>query len=52
MAAGLHHRPVVQHQDPVGADHAGQPMRQDQRRAARHQPVQRLLDDRLVLRID
>ena len=45
-------RAVLQHQDPVGADHAGQAVRQDQRRAAGHQPVERLLDHRLVLGID
>ena len=52
MVAGLHHRPVAEHKNPVGADHAGQPVRQDQRGAPHHQPVQRLLDDRLVLGID
>ena len=52
MVPGLHHCAVLQHQDPICADDAGQPVRQDQRRAGRHQPVQRLLDDRLVLRVD
>ena len=52
VAAALHHRAVLQHQDAVGADHAGQPVRQDQRGAPGHQPVERLLDHRLVLGID
>ena len=36
--------PVVEHEDAVGADHARQPVREHQGRAARHEPVQRLLD--------
>ena len=52
MAAGLDHAALVQHQAAVGADHAGQPVRQDQRAAAFHQPVQRLLDQRFVLGVD
>ena len=43
---------MVEHQDAVGADHARQPVRQDQGRAALRQPVERLLDHRLVLGID
>ena len=52
MAAALHDAAVVQHQDAIGADHAGQAVRQDQRRAALHQPVERLLDHGLVLGVD
>ncbi|KAG1385329.1 hypothetical protein G6F59_017468 [Rhizopus arrhizus] len=48
MRAGFHDTALVQHQAAIGADHAGQPVSQDQRRAARHQAVQRLLDQRLV----
>ena len=51
MAAGLDHAALVQHQAAVGADHAGQAVRQDHA-AAFHQPVQRLLDQRLVLGVD
>ena len=51
MAAAVGHRAVCQHQDAVGVDHAGQAVRQDQRGAAGHQPVERLLDHRLVLGI-
>ncbi|KAG0742650.1 hypothetical protein G6F24_016440 [Rhizopus arrhizus] len=51
MRAGFHDTALVQHQAAIGADHAGQPVSQDQRRAARHQAVQRLLDQRLVFGI-
>ena len=51
MVAGLDDRPVVEHEDAIRSDHARQPMREDQGGAALHQPVQRLLDYRLVLRI-
>ena len=51
MAAGLDDRPVVEHQDAVRSDHARQPVREDEGGAALHQPVERLLDDRLVLRV-
>ena len=43
---------AVEHQDAVAIDHARQAMGEDQRRAALHQPVERLLDHRLVLGID
>ena len=52
VAAAVRDRAVGQHQDAVGVDHAGEAMRQDQRGAAGHQPIERLLDHRLVLRID
>ena len=52
MTAALHHAPALQHQDAVGADHARQAVREDQRRAALHQPVERLLDHGLVLGVD
>ena len=43
--------PLVEHQDTVRPDHARQPVREYQRRAALHQPVEGGLDDRLVLRV-
>ena len=43
---------AVEHEDAVAIDHARQAMGEDQRRAALHQPVERLLDHRLVLGID
>ena len=52
MGAALDHPAAVQHQDAVAADHARQAVRQHQRGAALHQPVQRLLDHRLVLGVD
>ena len=39
-------------QDAIRGNHARQPMGQDERRAPRHQPVERALDHRLVLGID
>ena len=52
MAAALDDAAVIEHEDAVGADHARQPVRQDQGRAPLRQPVERLLDHRLVLGID
>ena len=52
VAAALRHGTVLQHQNAVGVDYAGQAMRQDQRGAAGHQPLQCLLDHRLVLGVD
>ena len=52
MGAGLGDLAGVEHQDAVGADDAGQAVRQDQCGAPGHQPVERLLDDRLVLGVD
>ena len=40
---------AVEHHDPVGADHAREAMGEDQRGAAFHQPIERLLDERLAL---
>jgi hypothetical protein len=51
VRAALHDAAMVEHQDAIGPDHAGQPVRQDQRRAALHQPIERLLNDGLVLGI-
>ncbi len=51
MRALLDHAAAIQHQAAVGADHAGQPVGQDERRAARHQPVQGLLYEGFVLGI-
>jgi hypothetical protein len=43
---------MIEHEDAVGADHAGEAMRQYQRCAALRQPVEPALDQRLVLGID
>ena len=51
VVAGLHDRSVVEHQDAFRPDHARQPVREDEGGAPLHQPVQRLLDHRLVLRV-
>ena len=42
VRALLDHAPLVEHQDAVGADHAREPVRDHQRGAARHEPVERL----------
>ena len=52
MAAGLGDTPLVEHENTVRVDHAAEPVREDQCRAADHQAVQGVLDDRLVLRVD
>ncbi len=52
MPAGLDDVAMIQHQDAVGADDARQPVRQDQRRAAPRETIDRLLDHRLVLGVD
>ena len=52
VAARLHQPAPVQHQDAVGGDDARQPVGDYQRRLADHQPLERLLDRRLVLRVD
>ena len=52
VPAGLDDAPLVEHQDAVGADHARQPMRQDQGRASGREAVDRLLDHRLVFGVD
>ncbi|MDT4855897.1 hypothetical protein FQZ97_902700 [compost metagenome] len=52
MRAGFHDAALVQDQAAVRTDDAGQPVRQDQRRAAGHQPVERLLDERFVFGVD
>ena len=51
MAARLHHPPVVEDEDAVRPDDARQPVREDEGGATCHQPIERLLDDRLVLRV-
>ena len=51
MVAGLDDRAVLEHDDTVRPDHARQPVREDEGRAAPHQPVERALDDRLVFRV-
>ncbi len=52
VPAALDDSPLVENQDAVGADHARQPMREDQRRATGRQTVDRLLNRRLVFRVD
>ena len=52
MRAGLDYAPAVEHEDAVGVDHAGQPVREYERGAPSHQTVERILNDRLVLGID
>ncbi len=52
VAALLGDLAAVEHEDAVAVDHARQAVRQDQRRAALHQAVQRFLDHRLVLGVD
>ena len=52
VAALLGDLAAVEHQDAVAIDHARQAVGQDQGRAALHQPVERLLDHRLVLGVD
>ena len=43
---------TVEDEDAIAIDDARQAVRQDERRAALHQPVERFLDHRLVLGID
>src|SRR5947208_1884546 len=49
VRAALHHAALVEHEDAVAADHARQAMREDERGAAGHQPIERGLDERLAL---
>ena len=43
---------AVQYQNTIGADHAGQTMRENQRGPSLHQPVERMLDDGFIFRVD
>ena len=43
---------VVDDRDPIGTAHRRQPVGDDDRRATRHQPIERPLDDRLGARIE
>ena len=52
VVAGLHHPAALQHHDPVGVDHARQPVRDDQRGAPFHELSQGLVDHRLALGVD
>ena len=52
MASTLDHAPVVEHEDAIGADHAGEPVREDQRGAPAHQPIECFLDDGFAFRVD
>ena len=44
--------PLLHREDAVAVDDAGEPVRQDQRRAALHEAVERLLDYRFIVGID
>ena len=48
VVAALHQPTLVEHQNLVAGHHARKPVRHDQRRAPRHQALQRLLNRRLV----
>ena len=52
MAAALDDVALVQDQDAVAIDHAREPVCEDQRGSASHEPVERLLDHGLVLGVD
>ena len=52
MRAAFDDTALVEYQYAIRVDHAGQPMGEDQRGTPGHQPVQRLLDYRLVLGVD
>ncbi|ERJ36121.1 hypothetical protein L810_0924 [Burkholderia sp. AU4i] len=52
VRALVDHLPLVEHQDAVGADHAGQPVREHERGPPAREPVECLLDQRFVLRVD
>ena len=52
MGAAFYDVSVLQHQNAVGVDHAGQAMSKNDRGPAAHQPVECLLYHRLVLGID
>jgi hypothetical protein len=48
VPAALHDPPLVHHLDAVRLDHRREPVRDDDRRAAPHQPLEGLLDERLA----
>ncbi len=52
VTPALHDAASVEDQDPVGADHAREPVGADQRGPALHQAVERRLDGGLALRVD
>ena len=52
MAAFFDDAAAVEHEDAVGADHARQPVRQDEGGAPGREPVDRLLDYRFVFGVD
>ena len=51
VGALLHQTPLVEHENPIGADHAREPVREDERRTAPHETVECCLDQRLALGI-
>ncbi len=51
VGAALGHPALVEHQDAIRADDAREPVGEDQRGAPAHQPVERVLDDGLALRV-
>ena len=52
MAPAFDDMPALEHENAIGADHARQPVGENQRRAFRHKAIERLLDHGLVLCID
>ena len=52
MAALFDDAALVEDEDAIGADHARQPVRQDEGRASGREAVDRLLDHRLVFGVD
>ena len=52
MRALLDDAPALHHQDAVGVDDGGEAMGDDERRAARHQRIERALHERFVFRVE
>ena len=43
---------VIHHDDAIGLEHGREPVRDDDRRALRHEPLERLLHEQLALRVE
>src|SRR6202034_246322 len=43
---------VIHDDDPIGLQHRGEPMRDDERRASLHEPLERLLHQQLRFRVE
>jgi hypothetical protein len=52
VRAALHHPALLQHEDLVGRADGAEAVRDDERRAPAAQPRERLLDERLALRVE